>query len=121
MSAEKTIFAKIIDGELPSERLYEDDHCIVIQDVNPQAPTHVLIIPRTTDIPRLVDAQDNHRELLGHLMLVAGRVSKQLGVDDAFRLIINNGAEAGQTVFHLHLHILASKDFAETSLGSDFG
>ena len=120
MGTEKTIFAKIIDGELPSEKLYEDDHCIVIQDVNPQAPTHILIIPRTTEIPRLVDAQDNHRELLGHLMLVAGRVSKQLGVDDAFRLVINNGAGAGQSVFHLHLHILASKSFAETTLGTEF-
>ena len=120
MSADKTIFAKIIDGELPSDKLYEDEHCIVIQDVNPQAPTHILIIPRTTEIPRLVDAQDNHRELLGHLMLVAGRVSKQLGVDDAFRLVINNGAGAGQSVFHLHLHILASKSFAETTLGTEF-
>ena len=120
MSADKTIFAKIIDGEMPSDKLYEDEHCIVIQDVNPLAPTHILIIPRTTEIPRLVDAQDNHRELLGHLMLVAGRVSKQLGVDDAFRLVINNGAGAGQSVFHLHLHILASKSFAETTLGTEF-
>ena len=109
MSADKTIFAKIIDGEMPSDKLYEDEHCIVIQDVNPQAPTHILIIPRTTEIPRLVDAQDNHRELLGHLMLVAGRVSKQLGVDDAFRLVINNGAGAGQSVFHLHLHLLSGR------------
>ena len=120
MAEEKTVFARIIDGEIPTEKLYEDEHCIVIQDVNPQAPTHILIIPRTTEIPRLVDAQDNHRELLGHLMLVAGRVSKQLGVDDAFRLVINNGAGAGQSVFHLHLHILASKSFAETTLGTEF-
>lgn len=117
---EKTIFGKIVDGELPSDKLYEDDHCIVIKDISPQAPTHVLIIPRTP-IPRLVDADPEHQALLGHLLLVAGKVAKQLGVDEAFRLIINNGAGAGQTVFHLHLHILASKAFEEGSLGKEFG
>lgn len=121
MTEEKTIFAKIIDGDLPSEKLYEDDRAIVIKDINPQAPTHVLIIPKTTDIPRLVDADESHRELLGHLLLVAGKVARQLGVDEAFRLVINNGADAGQTVFHLHLHILASKAFDEGSLGKEFG
>jgi len=119
--SEKTIFGKIVDGDLPSEKIYEDDHCIVIQDINPQAPTHVLIVPRTSDIPRLVDADESHQSLLGHLMLVAGKVARQLGVDEAFRLVINNGAEAGQTVFHLHLHILASKSFSEGSLGKEFG
>ncbi len=117
---EKTIFGKIIDGDLPSEKLYEDDQCIVIQDINPQAPTHVLIIPRV-EIPRLVDASADHQALLGHLLLVAGKVATQLGVDEAFRLVINNGADAGQTVFHLHLHILANKRFAETGLGKEFG
>ena len=121
MSDEKTIFAMIIDGELPSEKLYEDDQCIVIQDINPQAETHVLIIPKSTEIPRLVDANESHQALLGHLLLVAGKVSKQLGVDEAFRLVINNGAEAGQTVFHLHLHILASKRFTEAGMGQEFG
>lgn len=121
MAEEKTIFAKIVDGELPSEKLYEDDHCIVIKDINPQAPTHVLIIPRAKDIPRLVDATTAHQALLGHLLLVAGKVATQLGVDDAFRLVINNGAEAGQTVFHLHLHIIANKTFNEASIGKEFG
>lgn len=121
MTEEKTIFGKIVDGEIPSEPLYEDDHCIVIQDINPQAPTHVLIIPRAKDIPRLADANESHQALLGHLLLVAGKVSKQLGVDDAFRLVINNGAAAGQTVFHLHLHIIANKVFDEGSLGKEFG
>ena len=99
MTEEKTIFARIVDGELPSEKLYEDEHCIVIQDANPQAPTHVLIIPRSTEIPRLADADERHQQLLGHLLLVAGKVSKQLGVDEAFRLVINNGAGAGQTQY----------------------
>ena len=107
-----TIFGKIISGEIPSEFLYEDEHCVVINDINPQAPVHVLISPRQ-GISRLADAQDTDQALLGHLMLVAGKVARQLGVEEAFRLIINNGAEAGQTVFHLHLHIIAGREFAE--------
>jgi histidine triad (HIT) family protein len=107
-----TIFGKIVAGEIPSEFLYEDDHCIAINDVNPQAPVHVLVIPKR-GIPRLVDAQPQDQELLGHLLLAAGKVAQQLGVADAFRLIINNGSGAGQTVFHLHLHIIAGKTFAE--------
>ena len=120
MAEEKTVFARIIDGEIPTEKLYEDEHCIVIQDINPQAPTHVLLIPKTTDMPRLADAQEQYQALLGHLLLVAGKVARQLGVDDAFRLVINNGAGAGQTVFHLHLHILANQSFDESSVGREF-
>ena len=107
-----TIFGKIVSGEIPSEFLYEDEHCIAINDVNPQAPVHVLVIPKK-GIPRLVDAGMDDQALLGHLMLAAGNVARQLGVDDAFRLVINNGAGAGQTVFHLHLHIIAGRLFAE--------
>ena len=121
MANEKTIFQKIIDGEIPSERIYEDNLAIVIKDINPQAPTHVLIIPKTDQIPKLSDATEEHQALLGHLLLVAGKISRQLGVDEAFRLIINNGAEAGQTVFHLHLHLLAKKSFDEHSIGDDLG
>jgi len=108
----ETIFGKIISGEIPSEFLYEDEHCIAINDVSPQAPVHVLVIPKK-GIPRLVDAQPEDQALLGHLLLAAGKVAEQLGVADAFRLIINNGSGAGQTVFHLHLHIIAGRDFAE--------
>ena len=79
-----TIFGKIISGEIPSEFLYEDEHCIAINDVNPQAPVHVLVIPKQS-IPRLVDAQLNDQALLGHLMLVAGKLAQQLGVGGAFR------------------------------------
>jgi histidine triad (HIT) family protein len=110
-----TIFGKITRGEIPSEFLYEDEHCVVIQDIHPQEPTHVLIIPRKP-IPRLVDAQTTDSELLGHLLLVAGRVANDLGVGDGFRLVINNGADGGQTVFHLHLHILAGRTLAEGEL-----
>lgn len=107
-----TIFGKIVSGEIPAEFLYEDEHCIAINDVNPQAPVHVLVIPKR-GIPRLVDAQADDQVLLGHLLLAAGKVAQQLGVAEAFRLIINNGSGAGQTVFHLHLHIIAGKTFAE--------
>ena len=87
-----------MDGEIPSEMLYEGDRCVVIKDINPQAPTHVLVIPRK-NIPRLVEAVADDESLLGHLLLVAGKMASKLRVDDAFRLVINNGADAGQTVF----------------------
>ena len=107
-----TIFGKIVNGEIPAEFLYEDEHCVAINDINPQAPVHVLVIPKK-GIPKLVDAQPEAQALLGHLLLAAGKVAEQLGVADAFRLVINNGSGAGQTVFHLHLHILAGRAFAE--------
>ena len=107
-----TIFGKIIAGDIPAELLYEDEHCIAINDIAPQAPVHVLVIPRQ-GIARLVDAQPQDQALLGHLLLAAGKVAEQLGVQDAFRLINNNGEGAGQTGFHLHLHIIAGREFAE--------
>lgn len=113
---EKTIFAKIVDGEIPTDFVYQDDLCVCIKDVSPQAPTHLLIIPRKP-IARIVDAVDEDQQMLGHLLLVAGKVARQLEVDDAFRLVINNGQGAGQTVFHLHVHLLANKAFKEGSLG----
>lgn len=103
-----TIFSKIIRREIPADIVYEDDLCLAFRDVNPQAPIHVLVIPKQ-EISRLADAQDADQALLGHLLLAARKVARQLGVDDAFRLIVNNGADAGQTVFHLHLHILAGR------------
>ena len=110
-----TIFGKIVSGEIPGEFLYEDEHCIAINDINPQAPVHVLVIPKR-GIPRLVDAQPDDQALLGHLLLAAAKVAEQLGVADAFRLVVNNGADAGQTVFHLHLHIIAGQIFSEQKL-----
>jgi histidine triad (HIT) family protein len=107
-----TIFGKIINGEIPSDFIYEDEHCIAINDINPAAPVHVLVIPKR-GIPRLVDAQQDDQALLGHLLLAAGKIAEQLGVADAFRLIINNGEGAGQTVFHLHLHIIGGREFTE--------
>lgn len=111
-----TIFSKIINGEIPTDFVYQDDHCVCIRDIAPQAPTHLLIIPRKP-IAKLAEAQTDDQALLGHLLLVAGEIARKVGVADAFRLIINNGASAGQTVFHLHLHLLANKKFDEGGLG----
>ena len=112
---EDTIFGKITRGEIPTDFLYEDDRCVVIHDLYPQAPTHVLIIPRQP-IAMLSAASENDQALLGHLLLVAGKIAEQLGVQDAFRLVINNGEGGGQTVFHLHLHLLAGRDMKEGEL-----
>ena len=105
-----TLFGKIINREIPATIVYEDEHCLAFRDVNPQAPTHVLLIPRK-EIPRLADAAPEDEAVLGHLMVAAGKIARELGVDEAFRLVVNNGADAGQSVFHLHLHILAGRKF----------
>ena len=114
--SETTLFTKIIEGEIPADIIFQDDLCICIKDINPQAPTHVLIIPKKP-IPRLSDANEDDKTVLGHIMVNVGIIARQLGVDDAYRVVINNGAAAGQTVFHLHLHLLANKRFEEGSLG----
>ena len=103
-----TLFEKIINKEIPADILYEDDLSIVIKDINPQAPTHLLIIPKKV-IPKLSDAIEEDKKLLGHLMLVAGKMAEKLDLDDTFRLVVNNGAKAGQSVFHLHLHLLSGR------------
>lgn len=102
-----TIFSKILSGELPADKLYEDDQCVAFRDVAPQAPTHILVIPRKP-IARLSDAEESDGPLLGHLMLIASKVAKAEGLSDA-RLVINDGAGAGQTVFHLHVHVLGGR------------
>ncbi|MFZ2208823.1 MAG: histidine triad nucleotide-binding protein [Porticoccaceae bacterium] len=112
----ESIFTRIINREVPSEILYEDEHCIAIRDIAPKAPVHLLIIPRKP-IAKLCDASGEDLALLGHLLLAASAVARQVGVEDAFRVIVNNGAGAGQTVFHLHLHLLAGKQFSESQLG----
>ena len=108
---EETIFSKIIRKELPADIVYEDDICLAFRDVKPQAPIHILIIPKQP-IAKIVDSQTEDREILGHLLFTAGEVARQEGCDDAFRLVINNGVEAGQTVFHLHVHLLAGRPFS---------
>lgn len=105
-----TIFTKVISREIPAQIVYEDDLCLAFRDIHPQAPTHVLLIPKK-EISTLLDATAEDEALLGHMMLAAGRIARELGVGDAFRLVINNGAEAGQSVFHLHMHVLAGRHF----------
>ncbi len=104
----KTLFEKIIDKEIPAEIIFEDEIAIVIKDINPQAPTHLLIIPKKV-IPKLSDSSDDDKNVLGHLMLIARDISNELGLDETFRLVVNNGAKAGQSVFHLHIHLLSGR------------
>ena len=104
----KTLFEKIIDREIPADIIFEDELSIVIKDISPQAPTHLLIIPKKV-IPKLSDSTAEDQSILGHLMLVAGQIADQLGLDETFRLVDNNGAKAGQSVFHLHLHLLSGR------------
>ena len=111
-----TIFTKIINKEIPADIIYEDDLSLVFKDIQPQAPTHLLIIPKKP-IPKLSDATKEDQALLGHLMLVAGEISRTLELDETFRLITNNGANAGQSVFHLHLHLLSGRPLAWPSPG----
>jgi histidine triad (HIT) family protein len=103
----ETIFGRIARGEVPAQVIYEDDRALAFHDVNPQAPTHILVIPRRP-IEKLAAAEDKDASLLGHLMLVARRVAEDVGLED-YRLVVNNGAGAGQTVFHLHLHLLGGR------------
>lgn len=104
-----TIFSRIINREIPADIVYEDDHCLAFKDIAPQAPMHILLIPKHP-IEKLSEASTDHHGVLGHLMLKAGEVAKQQGYDD-FRVVINNGEAVGQTVFHLHLHILGGRLF----------
>lgn len=106
--AEKTIFQKIAAGEIPAKIEYQDDECFAIRDINPQAPLHLLVIPKRV-IPHLSEAKDSDAALIGHLLLVARDLAKKLGAKDGFRTIINNGPAAGETVPHLHVHVLSGR------------
>ncbi len=107
----KTIFQKIIDREIPAKIEHEDEHCVVLHDVNPQAPVHLLIIPKQ-HIARVGEAGPGDQAILGHLLLVAGRLARKLGLDGGFRLVINNGKDGGESVPHLHVHLLARRQLA---------
>jgi histidine triad (HIT) family protein len=102
------IFLKIIERKIPADIVYEDDRCLAFRDVNPQAPVHVLIIPKKV-IPTHADLTDADKELVGHLHLVAAKLATQLGLADGYRLVLNCKEGAGQTVPHLHLHLLGGR------------
>lgn len=106
-----TLFSKIINREIPADIVYEDDLCLAFRDINPQAPVHILVIPKKP-ITQIADASQSDQSVLGHLLLKASEIAKEEGVGEAFRLVVNNGTGAGQTVFHLHVHILAGRKFS---------
>jgi len=104
------IFQKIIDKEIPAKIAHEDDLCLAFHDINPQAPVHVLIIPRKV-IATHAELTDADRDLLGHLHLVAVKLAKQLGLDDGYRIVVNCLDRGGQTVPHLHMHLMGGRAF----------
>lgn len=108
MPEEKTIFEKIIAREIPAKIESEDDHCIALHDLNPQAPLHLLIIPKKL-IARVGEAGDEDEHLLGHLLLVARNIAKKRNLSNGFRIVINNGLHSGESVPHLHVHLLAGR------------
>jgi len=108
----KTLFEKIIAREIPAQIVYEDDLVIAFRDIKPQAPTHVLVIPKKV-IPRIAEAKPEDHQVLGHLLLKAAEVARQLGVaESGFRLVFNNGPDAGEAVPHLHCHIIGGRPMA---------
>jgi histidine triad (HIT) family protein len=106
-----TIFEKIAKKEIPAKIVWEDDDAVAFHDVNPQAPVHVLIVPRKV-IPRLADASEKDRALLGKLLLVAAELAKKLDLKNGYRVVINNGPDAGESVPHLHVHLLGNRALA---------
>lgn len=104
------LFCKIIAGEIPSDKVYEDEHVYAFRDINPAAPLHVLIVPKK-HIAMINDVEDEDAEIMGRLFIAAKKISKELGVaDDGYRVVMNCGEGAGQTVFHVHLHLLARRE-----------
>jgi histidine triad (HIT) family protein len=108
MSQSETLFSKIIRREIPADIVYEDDLAIAFRDITPQAPTHILVIPKQP-IPRLSEAENTDQALLGHLLLTVQKVAQQEELANGYRVVINNGPDGGQTVDHLHLHLLGRR------------
>jgi histidine triad (HIT) family protein len=108
MTNTKTIFQRIIDREIPADIVYEDELCLAFRDINPQAPVHVLVIPRRA-IPAQSAVQAGDEPVLGHLMVVVARLAEQLGLANGYRAVINTGRDGGQTVDHIHIHLLGGR------------
>jgi histidine triad (HIT) family protein len=106
--AEKTIFKRIIDGEIPARIAYQDEQCLAFHDIAPQAPTHVIVIPKR-EIPSLKEVTDEDAPLMGHLVAVIANLARQLQLDQGYRVIVNCGPYAGQSVDHLHFHLLGGR------------
>ena len=103
------LFCRIIRGEIPAKKVYEDEHAVAFEDINPQAPTHVLIIPKR-HVDGLKEAQDKDAELIGRLHLAAAEIGRQRGIEDGYRTVLNVGAKSGQSVFHIHVHLIGGRD-----------
>lgn len=106
-----TIFKQIIDKKIPADIVYEDEKCLAFKDVNPQAPIHILVIPKE-EIAMLQEVKKDHEGILGHLLLISAKVAKEAGLETGYRVVINNGPDACQTVNHIHLHIMGGRGFA---------
>ncbi len=103
-----SIFTRIINREIPADIVYEDDRCLAFRDINPQAPTHILVIPKP-EIPSVDAIEAGDKELIGHLFTVVAQIARQLKLNDGYRVVVNNGRDAGQTVDHIHLHLLGGR------------
>jgi histidine triad (HIT) family protein len=111
MKNEDCIFCKIASGEIPSTRVFEDETCVAFNDLSPQAPTHILIVPRE-HVDSLDTAKSEHKETLGHLLMSAAEIARDRGfAENGYRVVINTNSDGGQTVFHLHVHLLAGRPF----------
>jgi histidine triad (HIT) family protein len=102
------LFCKIVGGEIPSKRLFEDEDVIAFEDISPQAPVHLLVVPRR-HVASLNDATEEHRDLLGKLLLTCRRLADERGISSGYRVVTNCGAQAGQSVFHIHFHLLGGR------------
>ncbi|MEL7035651.1 MAG: histidine triad nucleotide-binding protein [Cyanobacteria bacterium J06592_8] len=108
MTNQDTVFSKIIRREISADIVYEDELVLAFKDIAPQAPVHIILIPKKP-IPKLADATPDDQTLMGHLLLTAKQIASEAGLDNGFRVVINNGSDGGQTVFHLHIHILGGR------------
>lgn len=106
--ADRTLFQKIMDGEIEGDIVFEDDRCAVLRDINPQAPTHLLVVPRKP-IPSLDELTEEDESLVGHLFVVARKIAGDEGLANGYRTVFNNGDDANQTVDHIHLHVLGGR------------
>jgi histidine triad (HIT) family protein len=108
--AEKTIFKRIIDREIPAKIVYEDEHCLAFEDIHPAAPTHLIVIPKK-EIPSAHDVTEADAQVIGHLFVAIRTIADQLGIKNGYRVVTNCGRDAGQEVMHLHFHMLAGRRF----------
>lgn len=109
--AEKTIFKRILDKEIPVELIHEDEQCVAFRDISPQAPVHLLVIPRK-EIPSLIEVETEDAPLLGHMLFTCHELAAKEGLDKGYRVVINAGPDGGQTVSHLHFHVLGKRSLS---------